>query len=92
MRFLHLSDLHLGRNLCEYSLLEDQRHWCCQLLDYLDREPHDAVLIAGDLYDRGVPSGEAVALCDWFLGELAGRRRIPVLCIAGNHEIGRAHV
>lgn len=86
MRFLHLSDLHLGRSLCEYSLLEDQRHWCCQLLDYLDQEPHDAVLIAGDLYDRGVPSGEAVALCDWFLGELAGRRRIPVLCIAGNHD------
>ena len=46
----------------------------------------DAVLIAGDLYDRAVPSGDAVALCDWFLGELAGRLSLPVLCIAGNHD------
>ena len=86
MRLLHLSDLHFGKNLYEYSLLPDQRHWCGQLLEYLDRVPHDGVLIAGDLYDRSVPSGDAVDLCDWFLGELAGERRLPVLCIAGNHD------
>lgn len=86
MRFLHLSDLHFGRSLCEYSLLEDQRYWCRQLLARLDAEPCDAVLIAGDLYDRAVPSGDAVELCDWFLGELAGKRKLPVLCIAGNHD------
>ena len=71
MRFLHLSDLHFGRSLCEYSLLEDQRHWCRQLLAHLDGIQYDAVLIAGDLYDRAVPSAGAVELCDWFLAELA---------------------
>ena len=86
MRFLHLSDLHFGKNLYEYSLLEDQRHWCVQVLDYLDRVRHDAVLIAGDLYDRPVPGGDAVDLCGWFLEELAAVRRLPVLCIAGNHD------
>lgn len=86
MRFLHLSDLHFGRSLCEYSLLPDQEHWCRGLLEHLEAERYDAVLIAGDLYDRAVPSGDAVALCDWFLGELAGRLSLPVLCIAGNHD------
>ena len=86
MRFLHLSDLHLGRSLCEYSLLEDQRYWCQGLLDYLETAPCDAVLIAGDLYDRSVPSAGAVELCDWFLGELAGRLALPVLCVSGNHD------
>ena len=86
MRFLHLSDLHFGRSLCEYSLLPDQEHWCRGLLRHLEAERYDAVLIAGDLYDRAVPSGDAVALCDWFLGELAGRLSLPVLCIAGNHD------
>lgn len=86
MRFLHLSDLHLGRSLFEYSLLEDQRFWCREVLDFLEKSPCDAVVIAGDLYDRSVPGADAVALCDWFLGELAGRLRLPVLCISGNHD------
>lgn len=86
MRFLHLSDLHLGRSLCEYSLLPDQEYWCRGLLSYLEGESYDAVVIAGDLYDRAVPSGDAVQLCDWLLGELAGRLSLPVLCIAGNHD------
>ena len=86
MKFLHLSDLHLGRSLCEYSLLEDQRFWCQKLLLYLEKSPCDAVLIAGDLYDRSVPSADAVAFCDWFLGELAGRLKLPVLCVSGNHD------
>lgn len=86
MKFLHLSDLHLGRSLCEYSLLEDQRLWCEKVLRYLENAPCDAVLIAGDLYDRSVPGADAVALCDWFLGELAGRLKLPVLCISGNHD------
>lgn len=86
MKLLHLSDLHFGRSLCEYSLLEDQRYWCQKLLGYLEKSPCGAVLIAGDLYDRSVPSADAVALCDWFLGELAGRLGLPVLCISGNHD------
>lgn len=86
MRLLHLSDLHFGRSLCEYSLLEDQRHWCRRLLAHLDETRYDAVLIAGDLYDRAVPGPGAVELCDRFLSELAGTRKLPVLCIAGNHD------
>lgn len=86
MRFLHLSDIHFGKTLFEYSLLEDQEHWCRQVLDYLDRERHDAVVIAGDLYDRSVPPADAVDLCDWFLSQLAGELGLPVLCIAGNHD------
>lgn len=86
MRLLHLSDLHFGRSLCEYSLLEDQRHWCRRLLAHLDETRYDAVLIAGDLYDRAVPGAGAVELCDRFLSELAGERKLPVLCVAGNHD------
>ncbi len=86
MRFLHLSDLHFGKTLFEYTLLEDQRHWCRQVLDFLRDTPHDAVVIAGDLYDRAVPAADAVDLCDWFLSALALDLGLPVLCIAGNHD------
>lgn len=86
MRLLHLSDLHFGKTLFEYSLLEDQRHWCGQVLELLLRQPHDLVVIAGDLYDRAVPAAEAVDLCDWFLSTLAGELGLTVLCIAGNHD------
>lgn len=86
MRLLHLSDLHFGKTLYEYSLLEDQRHWCGQVLDLLRNQPHDLVVIAGDLYDRAVPAAEAVDLCDWFLSTLAGELGLTVLCIAGNHD------
>lgn len=89
MRFLHLSDLHFGKSLFDYSLLEDQLHWCVQLTDFLRANPHDAVVIAGDLYDRAVPSAEAVALCDRFLTALTTELKLPVLCIAGNHDSPR---
>ncbi len=83
MKFLHLSDLHLGKRLLGCSLLEDQRYILEQLLP-IAREA-DAVLIAGDVYDKAVPSAEAVALCDWFLTRLAGQGT-PVLLISGNHD------
>ena len=84
MKLLHLSDLHLGRRLHDVSLLEDQQYILQQILDLLDQNHADAVLIAGDIYDKAVPSGEAVRLLDWFLTRLADRD-IPV-------QIGRAHV
>ena len=83
MKFLHLSDLHLGKRLLGCSLLEDQRYILEQLLP-IAREA-DAVLIAGDVYDKAVPSAEAVALCDWFLTRLAGQGTT-VLLISGNHD------
>ena len=85
MRFLHLSDLHLGKRVCEFSMLDDQRYILEQILSLLDSHPVDAVLLAGDLYDKPVPPAEAVRLLDWFLTELS-RRELPVFAISGNHD------
>ena len=85
MRFLHLSDLHLGKRVCEFSMLDDQRYILEEILSLLDTRPVDAVLLAGDLYDKPVPPAEAVRLLDWFLTELADRK-LPVFAISGNHD------
>ena len=85
MRFLHLSDLHLGKRVCEFSMLDDQRYILEQILSLLDSRPVDAVLLAGDLYDKPVPPAEAVRLLDWFLTELS-HRELPVFAISGNHD------
>ena len=85
MKFFHLSDLHLGRRIYEFSLIDDQKYILKEILRRTDEERPDAVVIAGDIYDRAVPSAEAVELFDSFLTELAGRH-IPVLAIAGNHD------
>ncbi len=85
MRFLHLSDLHLGKRVCEFSMLDDQRYILEQVLSLLDARPVDGVLLAGDLYDKPVPPAEAVRLLDWFLTELAARG-LPVFAVSGNHD------
>ena len=85
MRFLHLSDLHLGKRVCEFSMLDDQRYILEQILSLLDETPMDGVLLAGDLYDKPVPPTEAVRLLDWFLTELS-HRKLPVFAISGNHD------
>ena len=85
MRFLHLSDLHLGKRVCEFSMLDDQRYILEQILSLLDSTPVDGVLLAGDLYDKPVPPAEAVRLLDWFLTQLA-ERQLPVFAISGNHD------
>lgn len=85
MKFFHLSDLHLGKRVNEFSMLEDQRYILDQILSLADAEQPDAVLIAGDIYDKPVPPAEAVALFDAFLSELV-RRHIKVLAISGNHD------
>ena len=85
MRFLHLSDLHLGKRVCEFSMLEDQRYILKEILTLLDETPVDGVLLAGDLYDKPVPPAEAVRLLDWFLTQLAARK-LPVFAISGNHD------
>ena len=85
MRFLHLSDLHLGKRVCEFSMLDDQRYILEEIVSLLDTCPVDAVLLAGDLYDKPVPPAEAVRLLDWFLTELADRK-LPVFAISGNHD------
>ncbi len=85
MKFLHLSDLHLGKRLREYDLLEDSAFMLKEALSLARREGLDAILIAGDIYDTGAPSGAAQKVLGAFLADCA-EARIPVLLIAGNHD------
>lgn len=85
MRFLHTADLHIGKRVNEFSMLEDQEYILRRMLEIADREQVDAVLIAGDVYDKQIPSAEAVRLFDWFLTRLNGRK-LPVFVISGNHD------
>lgn len=89
MKLLHLSDLHFGKLLFEYSLIDCQRHWCGQVIDFLKTTTHDGVLLAGDLYDRSVPAADAVELLDYFVTMLVGELGLPVLAVSGNHDSGR---
>ena len=74
MKFLHLADLHLGKRVNGFSMLEDQAYILRQILTILDDERPDGVLIAGDVYDKPVPPTEAVELLDGLLTELCARR------------------
>ena len=85
MKLIHLSDLHLGKRVNEYSMLEDQEYILKKILGIIDVEAPDGVLIAGDIYDKSVPSAEAVQLFDDFLYQLA-RRKLQVFLISGNHD------
>ncbi len=85
MRFMHLSDLHIGKRVNEFSMLEDQRFILKQILDLARQQQVDGVWIAGDIYDKTVPSGEAVQLFDEFLTALAAMG-ISCFAISGNHD------
>ncbi len=85
MKLIHLSDLHLGVRVNEFSMIDEQKYILQQILQIIDQEEPDGVLIAGDVYDKTVPSAEAVALFDSFLSELSDRE-IPVFVISGNHD------
>lgn len=85
MKFAHISDLHLGKRLHQYSLIEDQKYILNQILEKVKAQQVDGVLIAGDVYDKIYPSAEAVALFDAFLVQLA-KENIKVFVISGNHD------
>lgn len=85
MKLIHLSDLHLGKRLNEFSLGEDQEYILNQILQIVEAEQPDAVVIAGDVYDKAIPSVEAVSLFDEFLVRLAGLH-IHIFVISGNHD------
>ncbi|MEE1010919.1 MAG: exonuclease SbcCD subunit D [Acutalibacteraceae bacterium] len=85
MKFLHLSDLHIGKRVNEFSMLEDQEYILTKIINIVDEEKPDAVVIAGDVYDKSVPSAEAVQLFDDFLCRLA-QRKLQVFVISGNHD------
>lgn len=85
MKLIHLSDLHLGKRVCEMSMLEDQEYILREILGIVADTRPDALLISGDVYDKSVPSAEAVTVFDDFLCRLAARK-LPVLIISGNHD------
>ena len=85
MKFIHLSDLHIGKRLNEYSMLEDQEYILDRIIEVIDAEMPCSVIIAGDVYDKAVPSAEAVGLFDDFLTRLS-ERDIHVFIISGNHD------
>ena len=85
MKFVHLSDLHIGKRVNEYSMLEDQQYILAQILDVIDEVKAEAVIIAGDVYDKSVPPTDAVEMFDDFLVKLA-ERKLPTFVISGNHD------
>lgn len=85
MKFIHLSDLHLGIRVSDFSLAEDQRYILERITGIIDREKPDGIIIAGDIYDKTVPSAEAVAMFDDFLSGIA-KRNIRTFIISGNHD------
>ncbi len=85
MKLIHLADLHIGKRVNEFSMLEDQEYILRQILQIIEKEEPDAILIAGDVYDKPNPSEEAVRLFDWFLTTLS-RRGVKVFVISGNHD------
>ena len=87
MRFFHLSDLHIGKHLHHYNLKEDQKHILNEIIFYAKELHPDAIIIAGDIYDKSVPSAEAVTIFDDFLTDLSEiTPAIPVMIISGNHD------
>lgn len=85
MKFVHLSDLHIGKRVNEFSMIEDQKYILEQIIQIIEKENAESVMIAGDIYDKPVPSAEAVRLFDHFLTELADRN-LSVFIISGNHD------
>ncbi|MCR5156158.1 MAG: exonuclease SbcCD subunit D [Butyrivibrio sp.] len=85
MKLLHLSDLHLGKRVNKFSMIEDQKYILKELLTIVNEQKPDGILIAGDVYDKSVPSEEAMKLWDEFLVSLADKK-VPVFAISGNHD------
>ncbi|MDH5729378.1 MAG: exonuclease SbcCD subunit D [Gammaproteobacteria bacterium] len=86
MRFLHTSDWHLGRYFHNVSLIEDQRHVLHQIIAMVQTDRIDAVLIAGDIFDRALPPTEAMTLLEEFFHQVADEQNVPIILIAGNHD------
>ncbi|MCR5078752.1 MAG: exonuclease SbcCD subunit D [Bacilli bacterium] len=92
MKFLHLSDLHIGKKINDYSLKEDQRYVLTQAKELAKNENVDAIVVAGDIYDSSVPTAEASELYDWFLSSFFELGK-PILMVSGNHDSSeRLHV
>lgn len=85
MKLFHLSDLHIGKRVNEFSMIEDQKYILTQILYAADQEKPDGILISGDVYDRTIPTAEAIQVFDAFLTRLS-EQKIPAFIISGNHD------
>ena len=85
MKLFHLSDLHIGKRVNEFSMIEDQKYILSQILHAARIEKPDGILLSGDIYDSTIPSAEAVQVFDAFLTELSAEQ-IPAFIISGNHD------
>lgn len=85
MRLIHLSDLHIGKRVNEFSMIEDQKYILTKIINIIDEEKPDGVIIAGDVYDKSIPGDEAVSLFNEFL-TLLSKRKLQVFIISGNHD------
>lgn len=85
MKIMHLSDLHIGKKVNEYSMLQDQIYILKEILQIIDDEKVETVIIAGDVYDRSLPPNDSLGLFDEFLYQLSGRN-VNVFVISGNHD------
>lgn len=85
MKFIHLADLHLGKNVNDFSMIEDQKYILNKIIELVERESADAVILAGDIYDRQVPSEEAVKVLDNFITQLSSMGK-KVFAVSGNHD------
>ena len=86
MRFIHTGDWHIGKIVNDFNLINDQRQVLAQLVDILKQQKVDALVIAGDIYDRSVPPVEAVELVDSIFTQILQEVGVPILVIAGNHD------
>ena len=85
MKIIHLADLHIGKRVNEFSMIDDQKYILNQILEIINKEKPDAVIIAGDVYDKQVPSIEAVELLDSFISDIS-KRKTTTFIISGNHD------
>jgi exonuclease SbcD len=88
MRFFHTADWHLGRIFHNVSLLDDQKYMIEQLISEIEKRKPDAVLIAGDVYDKAIPPEGAIRLLEDFINRVAGQLSVPIIMISGNHDSG----
>jgi len=86
VKFIHTSDWHIGRLFQNISLLEEQCHVLKQIKEYAKKHQVDALIVAGDIFDRSVPPADAVEALDGFLDEIASELNIPIIMISGNHD------
>ena len=85
MKLMHLADLHIGKRVNEFSMLEDQEYILTKVVNIIDEQRPDVIMIAGDVYDKAVPAAEAVELFDDFLYRLY-KRNLRIFVISGNHD------